>query len=280
MARKRILVADDNRCLRTVIHHALSRTYDVCVVGDGAQLQTALETQPFDLVITDLNLPSRSGSTVLRRNNVIKVGAEQVEGLGVPAIVITGMDKEDNQVAIVKRMINVHDVIFKPLDLDYLCARVETVLKHPVPAVPPERELLKRCMRDMKKVLVVDDDPEVKDLISLSFEETGYQVRGCSSAEDALELCRQTNYSLLILDYLLEGDIANDVIRKLEEGLGSYAMPPILLVSGYGDMLTPAHLNDHPQLRGIICKPIVPSALLKQAKEIMTGSASTAECGV
>jgi response regulator RpfG family c-di-GMP phosphodiesterase len=40
--------------------------------------------------------------------------------MDIPVLVITGMDQDDEEVAAVQRMVNVQEILFKPLDLSVL----------------------------------------------------------------------------------------------------------------------------------------------------------------
>ncbi|MCZ7643888.1 MAG: response regulator [Planctomycetota bacterium] len=279
MARKRILLADDNRSLRVVLASALGAKYEVTAVGDGSALETELATHPYDLVITDLNLPKCSGSAALRRADEITVGQERITGLEVPVVVITGMDEEDEEVRAVRRMVNVKEILFKPVDLDDLCACVDSILAGDPFDIPPEQPLLKTCVMKMKKVLVVDDDPDIRDLLSFAFEAVGFQVRAAATVETALELCQKTNFDLMLLDYALEEDIADDLIEQLEARMSKEAMPPILMVTGYGDGLTMARYEQHPEVKGIVNKPFEPESLTDLACGLLgVTSGANMEC--
>lgn len=266
MSRKRILLADDNRCLRAVMLSALGQDFDVHGVGDGRLLEAEIEQEDYDLVITDLNLPFCTGSSVLRRNNCIKIGDER---LGVPTIVITGMDPEDDQVRLVRRMVNVHHVFFKPLDMAVLRRRVAEVLNESVQCPLENAGTLQTRLSSMKKVLVVDDDPEMRDLHSLTFEEEGYQVCACSSAGSASDLGHKSRFDLVLLDYELGAEMADDVIDALEEAYRDREVPPILVVSGYGDLLAMDQFGNHPQVKGIVSKSSGPDVLLGLAGSLV-----------
>lgn len=58
----RILVVDDDPQVRSLLGAILEREgYEVSTVGDGQEAVTAYESDPFDLVITDLVMPEKEG---------------------------------------------------------------------------------------------------------------------------------------------------------------------------------------------------------------------------
>ncbi len=66
-AAHRILVAEDNRVLSQIIKFNLSRAgYDVEVVGDGQSAVERAETDAFDLIVVDYQMPRKSGEQVCR----------------------------------------------------------------------------------------------------------------------------------------------------------------------------------------------------------------------
>jgi two-component system NtrC family response regulator len=66
--RGRILVVEDDESLRHVTHVQLERTgYDTVAVSDVPEALEVMNRLPFDLVITDLNLPGLSGLDLLKK---------------------------------------------------------------------------------------------------------------------------------------------------------------------------------------------------------------------
>ncbi|MFO0843677.1 MAG: ATP-binding protein [Gemmataceae bacterium] len=64
--RPRVLLADDNLDMRDYVRRLLSAEYDVAAVADGRQALAAAQTQPPDLVISDVMMPHLDGFGLLR----------------------------------------------------------------------------------------------------------------------------------------------------------------------------------------------------------------------
>lgn len=62
-----ILVVDDDEQIRHVLRRKLEQCeYDVCEAANGREAIRALETAPFDLVLTDIVMPDTDGIETLR----------------------------------------------------------------------------------------------------------------------------------------------------------------------------------------------------------------------
>lgn len=124
-----VVIADDDADLAEALAEYL-RPYGfaIRIVGDGAALCAALQNQPADLVLLDINMPGEDGLSLARR---IRAG-----GFGDPAIImLTGaVDVVDRVVGL---EIGADDYIAKPCDPRELRARMRAVLRrHQSPTTP------------------------------------------------------------------------------------------------------------------------------------------------
>jgi two-component system alkaline phosphatase synthesis response regulator PhoP len=65
-----------------------------------------------------------------------------------------------------------------------------------------------------KKILVVDDEPDMLKLISFQFEKSGYIVIKAVNGEEALRLMRNEKPDLVILDFLMPVMTGDEVCKK------------------------------------------------------------------
>ena len=116
--QNRILVADDEPNLRRILTAILTRDgYQVTQAKDGQDAIEQLE-QPFDVVITDLNMPRKNGMAVL--NTLSKNNPT------TPVIMITAFGSVDNAVAAVKA--GAFDYIEKPFEQEQIRQIVKKAL--------------------------------------------------------------------------------------------------------------------------------------------------------
>lgn len=78
------------------------------------------------------------------------------------------------------------------------------------------------------KILVVDDEKEIADLVAFYLESENFDVIACYTAEEALEHIEQTQFDLAILDIMLPGTNGFEICKKIRE---VYTYPVIMLTA-------------------------------------------------
>jgi CheY-like chemotaxis protein len=64
--KKRVLIVEDDAVIGAMLQELLTPDYDVFVASDGAEGVSRAQSQEFDLLLTDLNLPDIDGFEVAR----------------------------------------------------------------------------------------------------------------------------------------------------------------------------------------------------------------------
>jgi two-component system, OmpR family, phosphate regulon response regulator PhoB len=82
------------------------------------------------------------------------------------------------------------------------------------------------------RVLVVDDDPDVCEVVATMLEAVGLTVETATSAEHALELVHASAFELVVLDWTLPGMSGLDLCRRIRHE-ASIASLPVLFLSGH-----------------------------------------------
>jgi two-component system response regulator AtoC len=109
METHRILVVDDEVKMRRLLEMALKNMgHDVVQAADGAEAMACFDEAPFDLVMTDLNMPRMDGMQLLR--NLRERGEE------VPVIVLTAFGTIETAVEAMK--LGAADYIIRPFEMD------------------------------------------------------------------------------------------------------------------------------------------------------------------
>jgi DNA-binding response OmpR family regulator len=122
----------------------------------------------------------------------------------------------------------------------------------------------------MAQLLVVDDDPDIVELVTLRLSRKGYAVSPATSAEAALEMVSTLDgVDLAILDVTMPEMSGLDLLVQLREKLGRPDLPAIFLSGKVEDDAIAAGraLGAHH-----LAKPFVASALF-EAVEALAGPA-------
>src|ERR1041384_5907810 len=68
---------------------------------------------------------------------------------------------------------------------------------------------------DLRHVLVIEDEPQLRSMLTANLEFDGYEVTAVASGEEVLKACAERAFSLLLLDVMLPGISGFDVCRSL-----------------------------------------------------------------
>ena len=71
--------------------------------------------------------------------------------------------------------------------------------------------------QDLKRILVVDDEPNINDLISTSLKFSGFDVRSASNGAEALTIAEEFKPHALVLDVMMPGMSGFQVCEKLRK---------------------------------------------------------------
>lgn len=87
----------------------------------------------------------------------------------------------------------------------------------------------------MKRVLVLEDESDVRDLLVLHLKREGYQAEAFDQAEDAWSSLQKNTYDLLILDWMLPRMSGLDLCKKIRTEL--HSQTPVMLLTARAETL-------------------------------------------
>ena len=90
----------------------------------------------------------------------------------------------------------------------------------------------------MPKIMVIDDDPHISDMITEALRDEGYAVSQAYSGTEALMLLSQTDPDLILLDLMLPGLTGEELLPKIKD-------IPVIVVSAKADDLLPQQIRLH-----------------------------------
>jgi two-component system chemotaxis response regulator CheY len=116
----RALVADDSSTMRKILIRSLNACGlgDVVEASDGAEAMRLFAEEPFDLVLTEWNMPGKSGLDLIQ---AIRAG-----GAKVPIIMITTEAEKSRVIEVIKAGVN--DYVIKPFTAEMLREKIEKVM--------------------------------------------------------------------------------------------------------------------------------------------------------
>ncbi len=86
----------------------------------------------------------------------------------------------------------------------------------------------------VRKILIVDDEKDIVDLVAYNLEKEGYEILKAFDGEKALALVRTKRPDLVVLDLMLPGIQGLEVCRRLRRD-PSTAQVPIIMLTAKGD---------------------------------------------
>lgn len=122
-------------------------------------------------------------------------------------------------------------------------------------------------MTDTKKILIVDDDPNIRLFSRTVLTAGGYQCVTASSAKEGLMLAKSEQPDLVVLDIMME-EVDSGFQAARELAADRPDMPILMLSSIAGASSNVFDVTDIP-VSQLIDKPIDPDVLLAKVKRLL-----------
>ena len=237
-----LVVEDDLAVQATVVDMLQGLGYRVLKASDGQGALTILQSGiPIDLLFTDVVMPGPVRSIEVARQ------AKQM----FPAIeVLFTSGYTQNAIVHGGRLDPGVELISKPYRRDELARKIRQLFASrkvgaapaspapaPAPAAPAAgAEPGLTVTTNPMAILVVEDNPDARAMLSELLLILGHAVEGVGSAEQALEVLAQKRFDILLTDHSLPGMSGLELARKVTaQGSGM----KIIFSSGYGAPDTP-----------------------------------------
>jgi two-component system phosphate regulon response regulator PhoB len=83
----------------------------------------------------------------------------------------------------------------------------------------------------VKKILVIDDEPDLCELVRVNLDQAGYRVETATSGRDALQALRHSKPDLAVLDLMLPDISGTELCRKIRSDSALSDLPIIMLTA-------------------------------------------------
>ena len=121
----------------------------------------------------------------------------------------------------------------------------------------------------MKKVLIVDDEEEIGELLKKKLEQNKYEAITASGGQEALDICKTNKPDLVLLDIAMPGMDGYETCEKLKQDKATRDIPVLFLTAK--DLNPQAAIERYQSLgaSGYLSKPSTIKELLDKIEEII-----------
>ncbi|HVT05537.1 MAG TPA: response regulator [Thermoanaerobaculia bacterium] len=204
-AEKILVVEDDTATFETIRSYLESAGYVSIRARQGDEvLRLARQVRPTAITL-DLLLPGIDGWEVLKK---LKSHEDTKD---IPVVIISMTENRELGLAL-----GADDYFVKPIDRLRLLDRLRQII-HP--------------MRSKPRLLIVDDDPAVHEMLDEELQQHGYIVERSMTAEDGLRRMQESSPDLVILDLMLPGMSGFEFADRLMERSDTARIPIIVLTA-------------------------------------------------
>jgi DNA-binding response OmpR family regulator len=118
------------------------------------------------------------------------------------------------------------------------------------------------------KILCIEDEPQMIDLIRLILETRGYQVMGAQGGEEGLEMMRTEQPDLVLLDIMMPEMDGGDVYHRMRQEPALLQIPVIVVTAKAAPIDKVLWMNVA-QVDDYVTKPFGPEDLLASVERVL-----------
>jgi DNA-binding response OmpR family regulator len=115
-----------------------------------------------------------------------------------------------------------------------------------------------------KKILIVDDDPDILEILSLILADTGYETKALAHGKTIFDDIRDFEPNLILMDVMLAGMDGRTICRDIKANQLTATLP-VILISGTHDLADSLHLQGAPN--DFVAKPFELEYLLSKVAQ-------------
>lgn len=120
----------------------------------------------------------------------------------------------------------------------------------------------------MKKILIVDDQQEVRELVGVTLRVGDYQILQAKSGEEAVKIARAEKPDLIIMDVMMPGSIDGIEATRILKNDRETKEIPIIMLTGKGQE-TDKKRGFEVGADDYFVKPFSPLELIKKVEEVL-----------
>ncbi len=205
--RRLVLAVEDDETFARILVDVAREAGFQCIVATTAQqgIQLATKHAPIGIIL-DVTLPDHSGLAVLDRLK------RHPATRHIPVHVISASDSAETALTM-----GAVAYLLKPVEREQLLEAF--------------RALEAKSTHQMRRVLVVDDDPALRESVAQLLGRDGVEIATAASGADALKLLRETTFDCVVTDLGLPDQSGYELLETMatEE---PYSVPPVIVYTG------------------------------------------------
>jgi len=124
----------------------------------------------------------------------------------------------------------------------------------------------------MAKILIVDDDPDLVEAVSIILESKGYEVAAAYDGEEGLQKVKTERPDLIVLDVMMPGKDGYAVCKELKGDPACASIPVLLLTAVVSHIPTTKYTQQmglEMEADDYMDKPVEPAELVKRIDTLL-----------
>ncbi len=127
------------------------------------------------------------------------------------------------------------------------------------------------------KILIIDDDPDITEAMTVVLENRGYEVRNARDASEGMEQMKKSKPDLIILDVMMRTSQEGFEFSRELKSNAKYKNIPILMLTGVKqktglDFKSEAGDESWLPVEEFLDKPVKPKILLEKVEDLLQKS--------
>ena len=123
-----------------------------------------------------------------------------------------------------------------------------------------------------QKILIVDDDPDLVEAVSIILENKGYEVVAAYDGVEGLKMARTENPDLIVLDVMMPNKDGYEVCKELKADEKYRAIPILLLTAVVANIPTSKYTQQmgmETEADDYVDKPVEPDELVRRVEALI-----------
>lgn len=215
----KILIIEDEASLRGMLKDKLTKDgHEISEAENGEEGLARIQSDRPGLVLLDIAMPRVGGMEVLEAMHADPALS------GIPVIIISN----SGQPVEIERAqaLGIKDYLVKAeFDPKEVSLKVSKVLEDMGDSPKPSQNQ----SREQRRVLVIEDDQFLRDLIVKKLDEEGFVTLQAIDGEEGLRLIGEEKPDIVLLDLILPGMDGFEILKQAKEDARTSAIPVVIL---------------------------------------------------